>query len=334
MIRKIKSLWKDDEGAAMTEFALVLPVLLVILYGNLFFYELILLKYHVVKCARYVAFEMTCRPEGDLTQFVAEFNMDHDINTDSTVIVAENFINASSIFDVPGGGGIRSNAETIPYLVFLAIPFVTYGGIFGGSGLIDLGDFTPSLLKGFFDGETRQEGLRGVTDSNVGKDLMTGQIRGDYIPRWSALPLLFGETASDHGNLTAEQDQTGDTMAVVSICGTAGDSYGRFAILVNDWKSSGGNEINNNEPGLEDSIKARVLRVWSASLFDNSVIDLLLDAQELLGYLGFKFLDFKDVVDIDTLGKENIGTGNNPNEEKANDDKTITDNTWRLQEFR
>ncbi|MEK7484981.1 MAG: TadE family protein [Planctomycetota bacterium] len=330
MIKKLLSLWKDDEGAAATEFALVLPMLLIILYGNMFFHELILLKLHVIKCARYVAFELTCRPESGVASYVAEFNNDHKINTDSTVITVENFLNADSVFNMPGGS-IRPHGEQLAYRVLMLIPAVTYQGIFGESGLISLGSFNPSLLTGFFEGETRESGLRGVNGTAVGKDLMTGQVRGDYVSRWSALGLLF----EDRGAKNWDSDTT--SGAVIPVCGTAGDSYGRIAILVNDWRSSGGNVINSDDAGLQHSIKARVHRVWSASIFDSFFGTALSKVNEFLSYLGAKFLDFKDVVSIDALGQQNIGGSTPPDpdgDDVANDEKTITSNDWRMTEFR
>lgn len=334
MLKKLFSFWKDDEGAASTEFALVLPMLLIILYGNMFFHELILLKLHVVKCARYVAFELTCRPEGSVSTYVNEFNLDHQINTDQTEIEVENFINAESVFNIPGGG-IRQHAEEWAYKILMLIPSVTYRGFFGESGLIPTGDFNPSLLTGFFEGETRESGLRGVNGTGVTKDLMTGQVRGDYVSRWSALGRLFGDRGAK------DWDSDTEAEAVISICGQEGDSYGRIAILVNDWRSSAGDSINTDDAGLQHSVKARVHRVWSASIFDSFFGDALSAINDFLSYLGAKFLDFKDVVSIGALGQQDVGGSTPPSQDSpltqddvANDDQTITSNDWRFGEYR
>jgi hypothetical protein len=338
MFQKLKNFWKDDEGAAATEFAIVLPWLMILIYGNFYFRELIVVKLDVVKYARYAAFEYAARlPKlgksvGTITaELQQEWRNENSIYTDSgsrTLATTDE----ESIFEF--SGGLRGTSGPYPEMTTLAVekvalrlvmfmPWVTHFG-FNIGGL-------PAIVGNFFDGDDW------VPDKGE-KQLIRGTVAFSYLPNWSALPLLVGQKTADGtdlnggGNITIGGDQPDD-------------SYGRFAILVNDWKASTENphdasDLNDRDEGSAHSVKARVLRVWTLSpIFQNTVILALAEVSNALSYIGFGLINPYDVVDIRWTGADFVGTGNEMgggtarrSNEKARDGRRVERETQRRSE--
>lgn len=334
--QQVKTFWHDDEGAAATEFAIVLPWLMILIYGNMHFRELILTKYFVVKLARYAAFEYTKRPLSHNNDILHEFINDHVINSDAgTVTLSPR--NEFSLFQGPMAGGIRGTSgsydetgtlgvEKIALRAVMLVPWITQKG-FSVSGF----PISESIIGSFFTGDPK------VPDDGE-KELIAGDARILYTPRWSALPLLVGQDSA-----TGEAHSLETSGSAILIGGDAGDSYGRFAILVGDWKCTGGNHIDassGRDEGAGDSNKARVLRVWTMSpLIQNTVIAALDAVSSALSYISMALINPYDVVDINHIGADYVGAGNEMgggtsarSNEKARDGRRVQNENWRLAE--
>jgi len=111
-------LWRDTEGQALTEFALVAPIIVMVLLFSIWFTELVTIKLKVQEAARYVAWETTSYPMHDYSKGPSALSkLGSQAMSKAAKEAGKRYANLDSTSMNPMGKRIFSAAWTKPVIV-------------------------------------------------------------------------------------------------------------------------------------------------------------------------------------------------------------------------